>query len=184
VAAEGGALMRGHERTVQRPAAAAGCYPPSRRLTVAYAGHPTGWLYRARDRAWTPLRLSAPPLPRPSFVDLPLGTQLKPSCRRHRFRVRPGDRMVLVTDGVLEATSPDDVPFRAEGMATLLGGSTGGLEELAGRILAALHAHEATERLVHDDVTFLVAEFENGPPGPAIWHVVRNRLFTRLVPRA
>ena len=25
---------------------------PSRRLTVAYAGHPPGWLYRAREKTW------------------------------------------------------------------------------------------------------------------------------------
>jgi serine phosphatase RsbU (regulator of sigma subunit) len=159
-------------------------YPPSRRLTVSYAGHPTGWLYRAHDRAWTPLRLPSPALPRPSFVNLPLGTRLSPTFTRHRFRVSPGDRMVLVTDGVIETTSPDDVPFGAEGISALLAGDGGSLEALAAGILSALHAHAATDELAHDDVTFLVAEFEAGPPGPAIWHVVRNRLLARFVPRA
>lgn len=30
-------------------------YPPSRRLTVTYAGHPPGWLYRARERRYCSL---------------------------------------------------------------------------------------------------------------------------------
>ena len=30
-------------------------YPPRRRLTVSYAGHPTGWLFRADTGAWARL---------------------------------------------------------------------------------------------------------------------------------
>jgi hypothetical protein len=30
-------------------------------------------------------------------------------------------------------------------------------------------------------VTFFVAEFVEGPAGPALWHVVRNRLLQRFV---
>ena len=39
-------------------------------------------------------------------VDLPMGIGFTPTYGRHRFRVSPGDRMLLFTDGVLETTSP------------------------------------------------------------------------------
>jgi phosphoserine phosphatase RsbU/P len=48
-------------------------YPPSRRLTVSYAGHPTGYLFRADTRTWTKLFRPGPPLQKPAFVDLPMG---------------------------------------------------------------------------------------------------------------
>lgn len=156
-------------------------YSPSRRLTVSYAGHPIGWLYRARERAWRPLAMPMHPLPRPSFVDLPLGTRLSPVFRRHRFRVAPGDRIVLYTDGVIEATSADDVHFGDAEIGTVLAASGDVVpEDLANRLLAALRAHAGAEELLHDDVTFLVAEVEDGPPGPALWHVVKNRLLRPL----
>ena len=39
----------------QTTAALATYYPPSRRLSVSYAGHPPGWIYRVATRGWTPL---------------------------------------------------------------------------------------------------------------------------------
>jgi hypothetical protein len=44
-------------------------------------------------------------------------------------------------------------------------------------LLAALHGHATSDELTHDDVTFLLAEFVEGPPGPALWHVFKHRLL-------
>jgi len=154
-------------------------YPPRRRLTVSYAGHPTGWLYRASERRWTSLHLASTAPPRPAFVDLPLGTGLSPTFTRHRFRVSPGDRMLLITDGVLETTSPEDIPFDTHGITALLDARTGSYEDLAAGLLDALHTHAEADHLSHDDVSFLLAEFVEGPPGPALWHLVKNRLLRR-----
>ena len=62
-------------------------YPPRRRLTVGYAGHPTGWLFRADTGAWTPLCGPVPPPQKPGFVDLPMGIGFTPTYSRHRFRI-------------------------------------------------------------------------------------------------
>jgi sigma-B regulation protein RsbU (phosphoserine phosphatase) len=155
-------------------------YPPRRRLTVCYAGHPHGWMYRAATRAWQPLHEAVPPpASKPAFVDMPVGTGFLPIWNRHRFRIATGDRVLLITDGVLETMSPDDHPFDSHGLETLLNGHTGSCDELASELLAALHAHASTEALEHDDVTFFLGEFVDGPTGPALWHVVRNRFFRR-----
>jgi hypothetical protein len=61
----------------------------------------------------------------------------------------------------------------------LLNTDTGAHEQLAERLLSALHDHADSKRLLHDDVTFLFAEFVDGPRGPAIWHVIKNRLLRR-----
>ena len=79
-------------------------YPPRQRLTVSYAGHPTGWLFRAGTGSWAPLCVPVPPPRKPGLVDLPMGIGFTPAYSRHRFQVTPGDRMLLFTDGVLETT--------------------------------------------------------------------------------
>ena len=154
-------------------------YPPRRRLTVSYAGHPAGWLFRADTGAWTPLSAPAPAPRQPGFADLPLGIGFTPAYSRHRFRVSPGDRMLLFTDGVLETISPDDTPFDTRGIETVLNGEAVTCDDIARRLLAALHAHAACDELVHDDVTFLLVEFDDGPPGPALWHVFKHRVLGR-----
>jgi serine phosphatase RsbU (regulator of sigma subunit) len=155
-------------------------YPPSRRLTVSYAGHPRGWLYRGAERAWEPLYLPVQPPPtRPAYIDLPLGVGLPTTFTRHRFKVQPGDRVLLITDGVLETTSPDDAPFDTHGVEAILKSGAAGYEELAARLVTALHEHAEVDHLAHDDVTFFLGEFTEGPRGPALWHVVKNRLLQR-----
>ncbi len=156
-------------------------YPPRRRLTVAYAGHPAGWLYRAALRRWDVLRIPIPPpVHRPAYIDLPLGVRLPTTYSRHRFIVSPGDRVLLITDGVLETTSPDDAPFDRHGVEALLhAGTDESCARLADRLVAALHEHAEAVDLVHDDVSFFLGEIAEGPAGPALWHVLKNRLLAR-----
>jgi serine phosphatase RsbU (regulator of sigma subunit) len=159
-------------------------YPPRRRLTVCYAGHPPGWLYRVQTGSWAPLKLPVPPpVSKPAFVDMPVGTGFTPTWNRHRFRLAVGDRLLLITDGVLETMSPDDRPFDPSGLERLLGDRADSVGEVADRLLAELHAHASAATLAHDDVSFFLAEVTEGPPGPALWHVVRNRLLRRAVSR-
>ena len=122
-------------------------YPPRRRLTVSYAGHPTGWLFGADTGSWAPLCVPVPPPRKPGLVDLPMGIGFTPTYSRHRFRVSPGDRMLLFTDGVLETTSPDDTPFDTDRIEKLLNNrGTGSCEDLACRLLAALHGRCGVRR--------------------------------------
>lgn len=162
-------------------AALATYYPPSGRLTVSYAGHPRGWLYRAATGAWQPLAEPVrPPARRPAYIDVPLGVGLPATFNRHRFKVVPGDRLLLVTDGVLETTSPDDAPLDTHGVEDVLREKAERFEDVASRLLHALHAHAEVDALAHDDVTFFLGEFTAGPPGPALWHVLKNRVLSRF----
>ncbi|MCC7185605.1 MAG: serine/threonine-protein phosphatase [Acidobacteria bacterium] len=175
------ARLEERQLTAMTTAVLATYYPPSGRLTVSYAGHPRGWLYRAATHTWQVLaREDLPPPQFPAFVDVPLGVGLPATFHRHRFRVHPGDRILLVTDGVLETTSPDEAPLDSHGVDAILRAGAESCEEVAARLLHALHAYAEADALSHDDVTFFLAEFEAGPPGPALWHVLKNRVLNRL----
>lgn len=152
-------------------------YPPAGRLTFSYAGHPRGWLLRVREGVWRRLDGGVSTAGHGPLVDLPLATGLSPSFSRGRLRVEPGDRLLLVTDGVLEAPAPDGTEFGTAGVRRVLDASDGPVHALADGLLAALHAHVGQPRLTHDDVTFFAGEIVDGPRGPALWHVVRNRVW-------
>ncbi|MCC7180927.1 MAG: serine/threonine-protein phosphatase [Acidobacteria bacterium] len=156
-------------------------YPPARRLTISYAGHPRGWWYRAATREWMRLEAGDATPGAGPLVDLPLATGLSPTFARRKLRTGPGDRVLLVTDGVIEAPSPEGDEFGADGVFRVLERHHGPCEEVGDALLAALLAHSGRESLTHDDVTFFLGEFVDGPAGPALWHVVRNRMLRPLL---
>ncbi len=175
-------VLRALDRTLARSdiramttAVLATYFPPSRRLSVSYAGHPEAWLYSRADGRWRPIEPQPAP-PRAGLVGLPLGTGLAPSFTRRRLKVQTGDRLLLLTDGVLEAASPEGVEFGRDHLARVLDGYEGDVEGLVDRVLGALAAHTRAAEPTHDDVTLFVGEFVEGPPGFALWHALKNRL--------
>jgi serine phosphatase RsbU (regulator of sigma subunit) len=157
-------------------------YPPSRRLTVSYAGHPPGWRCSSADGRWT--RLSVAGEDRAGVaMNLPLGTGFESAYGRSRQRMTLGDRLVMVTDGVLEAPSATGEEFGEAGVERVLLDTTRhSPERLVRALLDALAAHTGGPGPVHDDVTIFVGEIVPGPKGPAVWHVLKNRLLTRVIP--
>jgi serine phosphatase RsbU (regulator of sigma subunit) len=157
-------------------------YPPSQRLTISYAGHPPGWFYSARAARWSRLCVDGP-----STVgvpaDLPLGTGLGPSYARRRMRAAVGDCLLMVTDGVLDAPNADDAEFGVAGVERVLQGTRPGrAERIVRALLDAIASHTGRETPAHDDVTIFAGEIVPGPRGPALWHVLKNRLLTRVIP--
>jgi serine phosphatase RsbU (regulator of sigma subunit) len=155
-------------------------YPPSRRLTVSYAGHPPAWILSSPEGRWARLTVAdRPGVP----MNLPLGTGFKSEYGRSRQRMTVGDRLVVVTDGVLEAPGPTGDEFGAEGVERVLAEtSLQSPESLVRALLDALAGHTGLSTPVHDDVTIFVGEIVPGPRGPAVWHVLKNRLLTRVIP--
>jgi serine phosphatase RsbU (regulator of sigma subunit) len=157
-------------------------YPPARALTFTYAGHPPGWYFRARERRWRRLTGDASPSPAAGdLVNAVLGVTERVSFTRSRLTAERGDRLVLVTDGVLEAPSPEREHFGPSRLEAFLEGAADlSPADLAGGVLEQLSGHGGGPALDHDDVTILVLEVVDGPPGSALWHVVRNRVFRPL----
>lgn len=159
--------------------------PWKRKLTVSYAGHPPGWIHR-RDPSpgapgWTRLTIDEPAPAGPT--DLPLGTGFAPAYTRSVVDARVGDRVLLVTDGVLEAPAPDGTEFGEAGVERVLAtcvADGGACDGIATALLDALRAHTGRDPMEHDDVSLYVGEIVPPGEGPELWQIVKNRLLRPL----
>jgi serine phosphatase RsbU (regulator of sigma subunit) len=127
--------------------------PVSGRLTYANAGHPPGFI----------LNRSGEVVCRLGATGIPLGLLEQATYRRQGpLTLEPGDLLVLLTDGVHEAASPDGELFDEERVVNLVRANR---ERPAQEILAALHAaiHAFTQReALEDDVTAMVIRHVGG----------------------
>jgi hypothetical protein len=90
-----------------------------------------------------------------SSRDLPVGAQEKSLWTSHEARLEPGDTMIVVSDGLLDAFAD---PVEAMRAAEQLVGSGAGADEMADRILVA-----AASAPLADDLTAVVVRRENTP---------------------
>jgi serine phosphatase RsbU (regulator of sigma subunit) len=114
-------------------------------MTVVNAGHPLP--YRVRDGRVSEIELE---------VDLPFGLEPGRELRLQRVELRPGDRVVLLTDGMLERNAEDlDLP----GMLRREAGTHPRelVYELAEAVL------KATGGALDDDATVLCLDWRGGP---------------------
>ncbi len=125
-------------------------------LRVISAGHPSGIVIRQGRVAKV--------LPTPTALPVTLGDQRPPVVVEEALEA--GDRLLLYTDGIIEARSPDGEQFGTDRLIDFA------LKAVAGR----LPAPETARRLVHaildyqdnrlqDDATILLADWRS--PAPA-----------------
>ena len=161
-------------------AAVVSYFPPIRSLSVSYAGHEPAWLYRKSEDRWTRLVLPSASEPRDGLVDMPLAIHERTGFTQRKERVRPDDRVLLVTDGVLEAPSPGGDLFGIQRLERVLHEHRHETERvLTECIRDALTEHTKDAALSHDDVTLLLLNFVPGPPAFGIWHGLKRRMFRR-----
>jgi sigma-B regulation protein RsbU (phosphoserine phosphatase) len=120
-------------------------------LLVASAGHNPLVVVRQADRTRE--------LVNPNGIALGLdrGALFERTIKEQRVPLRPGDRLVFYTDGVVESMNPRDREFGDERffeMCTMLAGHPS--NELIARVVRALDAHQSTGPQ-HDDITLVTA---------------------------
>lgn len=158
-------------------AAAVTYYPPSRKLSISYAGHPPGWYYSKASKRWSRLDVAEQGSPGRLF-DGPLAVDPDADYSRTHLQLALGDRVFLLTDGVLEAPGPGGTQFGAERVeAALQAAHDADMERIGRTLLDTLTCFSGDEKLSHDDVTFLILEAVPGPAGPTLWTVLKNRLL-------
>jgi serine phosphatase RsbU (regulator of sigma subunit) len=114
--------------------------------TVVNAGHPPP--LRLRDGHAEPVSL--PP-------DLPFGTAPGPSYRVQQLSLRPGDRLVFLTDGMLDRNAADlDIE------ATVIAGASMHPREAVQHLVDAVL--DATDGELADDTTVMCLDWHGGPP--------------------
>jgi serine phosphatase RsbU (regulator of sigma subunit)/HAMP domain-containing protein len=130
--------------------------PRGGRLVFANAGHHPPLLLRAGSPAPTPLEVPG----------LLLGVDAGTSYETAEVDVRPGDLLLLFTDGVTEARNRDGKQFGEQGIAAVLQRfGHASPEELTDRVMEAVAAWSGPDPA--DDQTAVVAQLER-TPAPAV----------------
>ncbi|MCG3129956.1 MAG: hypothetical protein FLDDKLPJ_00695 [Phycisphaerae bacterium] len=111
-------------------AALATYYAPTRELIVCLAGHPAPWWYRSRFDRWEPLEPASEREPSPSatqtpggarrLANLPLGIIAPTEYEQFSVTLDPDDLVLIYTDGVVEAESPEGNMLGPDGLRRML----------------------------------------------------------------
>jgi sigma-B regulation protein RsbU (phosphoserine phosphatase) len=96
-------------------------------------------------------------------LDRPIGLFADTSYRSREFRLEPGDRVLLYTDGLVEATGWDNEPFGRDRLRRLLLDEAGDPRELTHAIYEEITNRQDIDKL-EDDVTFLAVVFSGSAP--------------------
>ena len=123
--------------------------PSSRQLTMASAGHPYPLLLRTMGDTPEPIKVRG------------VSVGMMPDSQYMEVSVSPadGDKLVLFTDGVVEARNAEGSEFSAKGLASAIARLRGLPAEVLVPALLDTVAAFATESGVRDDVTLVAADF-------------------------
>lgn len=153
-------------------------YPVRRWLSVSYAGHPPAWFYSRAEQRWTLLTAEPAEQRRGALFNLPLAVDKQTRFTRRSVRVNQGDRLLVLTDGVLEAPDQAGGHFAATRLEGLLQAQReASTDELVTAILAELARHTGEADFRHDDLSLLVVEFDVGRRAPSLWTGLKNRIL-------
>ncbi len=75
-------------------------------------------------------------------------------------RLEPGDRLLLYTDGITEARSPDGEFFGEQRLADFIAAAGDPAPEMVRRLMRRLLLHQADQ--LQDDATIVVLEWRTG----------------------
>ena len=157
-------------------AAALTYFPPTRRLSISYAGHEPAWYYDGSRQRWSRLETAQ----RKGLFDIVLAADPRTRYTRRVRRVAIGDRLLMITDGVLEAPNAAGELFGRERLASVLQTAHDlAPQALILAIIEELRAHTNGTPLHHDDVSILLLEFVDNLESSALWTALRNRVFGR-----
>jgi serine phosphatase RsbU (regulator of sigma subunit) len=125
--------------------------PRSRMLTYANAGHPTGYVLDASGHVKARMESTGFPLAIMPEADFPQGDPI---------RVDPGDLVLLLTDGVLEVSGPDDELFGMDRVLELVRKHRDEpAKDILERLCQAARDFSQGEHLL-DDVTAVIVKAE------------------------
>jgi serine phosphatase RsbU (regulator of sigma subunit) len=119
--------------------------PAAQTVTLVNAGHVTPAAYRAAGGTLEDAHHK-------EAAGLPVGIEARAAYPASQTVLRPGDSLILFTDGVVEARDKAGAQFRVEGMHAALRGGPFGPQCLGERLVAAVkqHSHGCKQQ---DDIT-------------------------------
>ncbi|HKZ52371.1 MAG TPA: SpoIIE family protein phosphatase [Candidatus Acidoferrales bacterium] len=134
-----------------------GVLDPSGRLEYINAGHPSPLLVQA-GKVEAPFPAGC----------LPLGLVPEAEFNTSSVTLAPGDTLVLYTDGITEATNPEEAMFGADRLREVVAQNANApVKELQASILAEVDDF-SRDAYQADDITLLIVRYpEKGPAGKA-----------------
>ena len=157
-------------------AAALTYFPPTRRLSLSYAGHEPAWYFDASTQRWLQLEVVS----RPGLFDIALAIEPRTRYTQCTRRAAAGDQLLMITDGVLETPNEAGELFGRDRLKQLLHDSGDWVPQtLVPAIIQALRKHTNGAPLDHDDVSLLAIEIVDNLKHSALWTALRNRLLPR-----
>ncbi|HEV8577928.1 MAG TPA: SpoIIE family protein phosphatase [Thermoanaerobaculia bacterium] len=123
--------------------------PASGTVTLANAGLPDPYLIRKGEPP-SPLAVNGP--------RLPLGVRREVAYEAIQLRLEPGDRLLLLTDGLAEAPTPAGEPLGYAALAGLMAGDGDAASPLVWLDGVLERVRQATAPALEDDWTALVLE--------------------------
>jgi stage II sporulation SpoE-like protein len=125
--------------------------PISQRLRFSSAGHLDPYVYRAATRDLHPL----------SSWGFPLGVRRREPFREHSVEFSAGDRLILYSDGLIEAVDDDGEPFGFDRFErTLRENGHASAEEIKKALLTSVRKF-TRNRPPEDDQTLVVVSFDD-----------------------
>jgi len=125
--------------------------PRSQTLRFSSAGHLDPYVFRARERRIEPL----------SSWGFPLGVKRRDPFREHSVDFEPGDRLILYSDGLIEAIDDDGDPYGFERFEkTILDNGHLAAEEIKKVLLGSIRKF-TRNRPPEDDQTLVVVSFND-----------------------
>lgn len=127
--------------------------PRTQKLRFSSAGHLDPYVYRAATRRIEAL----------SSWGFPLGIKRREPFREHEVSFETGDRLILYSDGLIEAIDDDGEPFGFERFEkTILANGEQPADELKKSLLNAVKKF-TRNRPPEDDQTLVVVAFDDAP---------------------
>lgn len=126
---------------------------------ISYAGHPPVLYKRAKDKFWSYARVPGRKGQSDGFpLNIPLAVDLDTLYGQLTVSMIPGDRLLVYTDGIIDAPNPVGESFGLARLKDVLDANAAApLSDLKSAILKALNQY-AQKELTHDDVTLIALE--------------------------
>lgn len=135
--------------------------PRAQQLRFSSAGHLDPYVYRAATRKLEAL----------SSWGFPLGVRRRDPFQEHTVDFAAGDRLILYSDGLIEAVDDDGEPFGFERFEkTLLEHGKGTADDIKRALLTSIRKF-TRNRPPEDDQTLVVVSFDEVAAGRAVPHV-------------
>lgn len=139
-------------------------FAPSDHLLLCNAGHPKPLRWSAAHNTWSALDETSPDLAQ-RVANLPLGIIEPTPYSQFAVRLHRGDLVLLFTDGLTEARSPDGSMLGPDGLRSLLGTlDPARPDDMLHELLRRLEAFRGPDTPPDDDLTIILLHHNASGP--------------------